>query len=73
MLFNGERNSEKHKNLQYEPRDTCNAHKIYCIKYVCDDKYARACKTIISNPRCRQIVSPAQLNMCCSNLFLTKN
>ena len=48
MLFKGERNSWKHKNLLSRVRDTCDAHNISFIEYVCDDKYARTCKSIIS-------------------------
>ena len=49
MFFNVERNSGKHQNLLSRARDSYNAHKISFIKYVCDDKHARACKTTISN------------------------
>ena len=50
MLFNCERDSGKHQHLKYRARETCNAHNIAFIKYVFDDKYARAYKTTISTP-----------------------
>ena len=50
ILFSGERNSGKHKKILSRFRDTCDAHKIALVKYVCGDKDARACKTTISRP-----------------------